>query len=73
MTGSGFSASLDDAEAIAKSVAAGVRGSALAKALRGYEKERLSSVRDMVQSGQQFSQSFTGRAVPLITSHDCRR
>jgi 2-polyprenyl-6-methoxyphenol hydroxylase-like FAD-dependent oxidoreductase len=62
MTGSGFSASLDDAEAIAKSVAAGVHGSALAKALRGYEKERLSSVRDMVQSGQQFSQSFTGRA-----------
>ena len=62
MTGCGFSASLDDAEAIAESVAAGVRASALAKALRGYEKERLSSVRGMVQSGQQFSRSFTGRA-----------
>jgi 2-polyprenyl-6-methoxyphenol hydroxylase-like FAD-dependent oxidoreductase len=58
MTGSGFSASLDDAEAIAESVAAGAGGSALAKALCGYEKERLSSVRDMVQSGQQFSRSF---------------
>jgi 2-polyprenyl-6-methoxyphenol hydroxylase-like FAD-dependent oxidoreductase len=62
MTGCGFSASLDDAEAIAESVTAGVRASALAKALREYEKERLSSVRGMVQSGQQFSRSFTGRA-----------
>ena len=62
MTGSGFSASLDDAQAIAEFVAAGVRGSTLAKALRGYEKERLSSVRAMVQSGQQFSRSFTGQA-----------
>jgi 2-polyprenyl-6-methoxyphenol hydroxylase-like FAD-dependent oxidoreductase len=59
MTGCGFSASLDDAEALAESVAAGVHGSALPKALRGYEKERLSSVRDMVRSGQQFSRSFT--------------
>jgi hypothetical protein len=58
MTGSGFSASLDDAEAIAESVAAGAGGSALAKALRGYEKRRLGSVRDMVVSGQQFSRSF---------------
>jgi 2-polyprenyl-6-methoxyphenol hydroxylase-like FAD-dependent oxidoreductase len=63
MTGSGFSASLDDAEAIAGSVAAGVRGSALAKALRGYEEERLSSVRAMVQSGQQFSRSFAAAGV----------
>lgn len=62
MTGSGFSASLYDAEAIAASVAAGVHGSAPAQALRGYEKERLSSVRDMVRSGQQFSRSFAGRA-----------
>ena len=62
MTGCGFSASLDDAGAIAESVTAGVRASALAKALREYEKERLSSVRGMVQSGQQFSRSFTGRA-----------
>jgi 2-polyprenyl-6-methoxyphenol hydroxylase-like FAD-dependent oxidoreductase len=61
MTGSGFGASLEDAEAVAESVAAGVRGSALAEALRGYETKRLNSVRDMVQSGQQFSRSFTGR------------
>jgi 2-polyprenyl-6-methoxyphenol hydroxylase-like FAD-dependent oxidoreductase len=62
MTGSGFRTSLDDAEAIAESVAAGVHRSALAKALRGYERERLNSVRDMVQQGQQFSRSFSGQA-----------
>ena len=62
MTGCGFSASLDDAEAIAQAVAAGVQGSAPATALRGYEEERLSSVRQLVQAGQQFSRSFTGRA-----------
>ena len=62
MTGSGFSASLDDAEAIAESIVAGVHGSALPNALRGYEEERLSSVRDMVRSGRQFSRSFTGQA-----------
>ncbi|TDW18930.1 FAD-dependent monooxygenase [Kribbella kalugense] len=50
MTGSGFSASLDDAEALADAVAAGV--------LLEYEQRRLSAVRDMVQSGQQFSRSF---------------
>ncbi|MFD6274411.1 FAD-dependent monooxygenase [Streptomyces sp. NPDC060209] len=62
MTGSGFSASLHDAEAVAASVAAGVRGPAMAQALRGYERQRLNSVRSMVQSGQQFSRSFAGRA-----------
>ena len=62
MTGSGFSASLDDAEALAASVAVGVHGPTPAQALREYERERLSSVRAMVQSGQQFSRSFTGRA-----------
>ncbi|MFF2126592.1 FAD-dependent oxidoreductase [Streptomyces olivochromogenes] len=58
MTGSGFSASLHDAKAVAAAVAAGVRGPAMARALREYEKERLRSVRSMVQSGQQFSRSF---------------
>ncbi|MFI5634568.1 FAD-dependent monooxygenase [Streptomyces sp. NPDC051664] len=62
MTGSGFSTSLHDAEAIAESVAVGVHGSALAQALRGYEKKRLSHVRHMVQSGQQFSRTFAGQA-----------
>lgn len=37
-------------------------GDVAAQALRGYERERLSSVRSMVQSGQQFSRSFTGLA-----------
>ncbi len=55
MTGSGFSASLDDAEALAESVAAGLRGSTLAKALREYEQQaaehrpRHGSVRTAVQ------------------------
>ncbi|MFF7885395.1 FAD-dependent monooxygenase [Streptomyces sp. NPDC020794] len=62
MTGSGFSASLHDAEAVAAAVSAGVRGQAMAQALREYERKRLSSVRSMVQSGQQFSRSFTGLA-----------
>jgi 2-polyprenyl-6-methoxyphenol hydroxylase-like FAD-dependent oxidoreductase len=61
MTGSGFRASLGDAEAIAEAVAAGVHGSAPAKAVRGYERKRLSSVRNMVQSGQQFGRSFALR------------
>ncbi|WP_237309467.1 FAD-dependent monooxygenase [Streptomyces sp. AMCC400023] len=62
MTGSGFSASLHDAEAVAAAVAAGVREPAMPQALRGYEDERLGSVRSMVQSGQQFSRSFAGVA-----------
>ena len=62
MTGSGFSASLHDAEAVAAAVAAGVRGPAMAPALQEYERERLSAVRSMVQSGQQFSRSFAVRA-----------
>ena len=62
MTGSGFSASLEDAEAIAESIAAGVRGSAVAQGLRTYENKRLSSVRTMVQSGQQFSRAFARQA-----------
>jgi 2-polyprenyl-6-methoxyphenol hydroxylase-like FAD-dependent oxidoreductase len=61
MTGSGFSTSLDDPGAIAEAVAEGVHGSDLENALPGYEDERLSSVRTMVRSGQQFSRTF-GRA-----------
>ncbi|MFF5358357.1 FAD-dependent oxidoreductase [Streptomyces scabiei] len=62
MTGSGFSASLHDAEAVAAAVAAGVRGPAMAQALRGYEDERLGSVRSMVRSDRQFSRSCAGDA-----------
>ncbi|MDX2740713.1 FAD-dependent monooxygenase [Streptomyces caniscabiei] len=62
MTGSGFSASLHDAEAVAEAVAVGVRESTVAQALTGYERKRLGNVRGMVQAGQHFSRSFTGRA-----------
>lgn len=62
MTGMGFGASLDDAEAIAESLGAGVSGSSVAEALRAYERKRLSSVRGMVQAGQQFSRGFSRAA-----------
>ncbi|MFC1434031.1 FAD-dependent monooxygenase [Streptacidiphilus sp. N1-3] len=62
MTGSGFGASLDDAEAIAASIAAGVRGSEVAQGLRTYENKRLGVVQAMVRSGQQFSRAFAGQA-----------
>jgi 2-polyprenyl-6-methoxyphenol hydroxylase-like FAD-dependent oxidoreductase len=62
MTGQGFSSALEDAEALAESIAAGLRRSAMTKTLADYERKRLSSVRSMVRSGQQFSRSFTGRA-----------
>jgi 2-polyprenyl-6-methoxyphenol hydroxylase-like FAD-dependent oxidoreductase len=58
MTGSGFSASLDDAEAITEALTAGLRDVPMREALRRYEQARLHSVRGMVQSGQQFSRSF---------------
>ncbi|MGW6405485.1 FAD-dependent monooxygenase, partial [Streptomyces sp. NPDC055134] len=61
MTGSGFNASLHDAEAVAEAVAAGLHGSSVARALHGYERERLESARSMVRSGQQFSRSFAGQ------------
>ncbi|MFB6783473.1 FAD-dependent monooxygenase [Streptomyces sp. NPDC056352] len=63
MTGSGFSMSLDDAEAIAEAVAAGVGGRPMEQALQDYERARLNSVRRSVQSGQQFSRSFAGQPV----------
>jgi 2-polyprenyl-6-methoxyphenol hydroxylase-like FAD-dependent oxidoreductase len=62
MTGMGFSASLDDAEAIAESIVAGAGGASVAEALRAYEKQRLSSARCLVHSGQQFSCGFSREA-----------
>ncbi|MEU1776992.1 monooxygenase [Streptomyces sp. SID7760] len=62
MTGSGFSASLHDAESIAAAVSEAMGATPMAQALRGYERERLHSVRSMVQSGQQFSRSFASAA-----------
>lgn len=58
ITGNGFSASLSDAEALAKCVAQGIAGSAAEMALWEYETARLNSVRSLVQAGQQFSRSF---------------
>lgn len=59
MTGSGFSESLLDAEALA----AALSGSDdLAAALTEYEAMRLRSARSLVQSGQGFSRSFAARA-----------
>ncbi len=58
MTGSGFAASMDDAEA----VASGLRhGTPLPRALTAYERKGLARARSLVQSGQQFSRSFAGR------------
>lgn len=61
MTGMGFGASLDDAEAIAAAIAAGRNGSSVVEALRAYERKRLGTVRRMVQSGQEFSRGFASR------------
>jgi 2-polyprenyl-6-methoxyphenol hydroxylase-like FAD-dependent oxidoreductase len=68
MTGSGFSASLHDAEALAKAVAAhGVNGPAAKLALATYERTRLADARRLVQSGQQFSRSLA-RGVAASTT-----
>lgn len=62
MTGSGFGASLSDAEAMADAVRAGVRGDLAVAALRDYERMRLTAARSMVESGQQFSRRFADRS-----------
>lgn len=61
MTGSGFSESLHDAEALAAALSA-QPASDIEAALLDYEGERLRSVRSLVQSGQGFSRSFAARA-----------
>lgn len=60
MTGNGFSASVDDAEAVARAVAN--PRIYPADALELYERTRLDSVRRLVQSGQRFSRSFGRKA-----------
>jgi 2-polyprenyl-6-methoxyphenol hydroxylase-like FAD-dependent oxidoreductase len=62
MTGMGFNASLDDAEALAEALAARTGESSVAEALQAYEKKRLGSARRLVQSGQQFSRGFSREA-----------
>ncbi|HJR88859.1 MAG TPA: FAD-dependent monooxygenase [Aeromicrobium sp.] len=62
MTGSGFSESLQDAEALAAAVATQPTGTGIRAALLDYEGARLRSARSLVQSGQGFSRSFAARA-----------
>ncbi|CAL9675433.1 2,6-dihydroxypyridine 3-monooxygenase (plasmid) [Streptomyces sp. enrichment culture] len=64
MTGSGFGAAMDDADAIAEAVASGLRHhTPMPRALATYERKRLARARSLVRSGQQFSRSFTGQLV----------
>lgn len=62
MTGSGFTEALDDAEALAEAIQKGARlgfgAGAAIDALLYYEKKRISSARNAVQSGQNFSRQF---------------
>jgi 2-polyprenyl-6-methoxyphenol hydroxylase-like FAD-dependent oxidoreductase len=58
MTGTGFNASLQDAEVLARALASGVE---VDEALLAYERIRLPDVRSMVISGQDFSRSFAKR------------
>lgn len=60
MTGSGFGASVDDAEALAKALRS-ITPDEVPTALRDYERTRLSPARELVLSGQSFSRSFARR------------
>jgi 2-polyprenyl-6-methoxyphenol hydroxylase-like FAD-dependent oxidoreductase len=62
MTGSGFSASLSDAEAVASALTTGRDRNAMAEALADYERQRLDSARSLVLGGQRFSRSFARSA-----------
>jgi 2-polyprenyl-6-methoxyphenol hydroxylase-like FAD-dependent oxidoreductase len=57
MTGSGFAAALQDAEALG--AAFGALGTTPQDALLAYERHRLDAARRLVQSGQQFSRGFS--------------
>jgi 2-polyprenyl-6-methoxyphenol hydroxylase-like FAD-dependent oxidoreductase len=60
MTGSGFAASLADAEALGRATAA-TDAHEVPVALLEYEQDRLQPARSLVKSGQSFSRSFAGR------------
>ncbi|MBY8858701.1 FAD-dependent monooxygenase [Nocardia sp. CA2R105] len=62
MTGSGFSAALYDAEALADAFPSRGPGGSIAEGLLEYETARLDNVQRMVESGRQFSRSFARRA-----------
>lgn len=57
MTGSGFAASVADAQSLARALR-GVTAADVPAGLHMYESERLDGARRLVQSGQQFSRSF---------------
>jgi 2-polyprenyl-6-methoxyphenol hydroxylase-like FAD-dependent oxidoreductase len=59
ITASGFNASLQDAAALADCLTQIRPGASTAQALRAYETQRLAPVRQLVQSGQSFSRSFS--------------
>lgn len=58
ITASGFNASLKDAAELGICVTKGIKGRAATRALEKYESSRLNKVRQMVASGQWYSQSF---------------
>lgn len=57
MTGSGFAASLEDAESLSRALD-GVLAGGVESALGKYERDRLEEARDLVLSGQSFSRAF---------------
>ncbi|WP_236792120.1 FAD-dependent monooxygenase [Amycolatopsis sp. GM8] len=61
MTGSGFSASAQDALALAEALDGKGNRSSIPEALRRYEARRLDPARQLVHSGQGFSHSFAPR------------
>lgn len=58
MTGTGFSESRQDAEALGQALGHFTAQSEMVRALERYQRSRLSDARNLVQSGQQFSRSF---------------
>lgn len=58
ITASGFNESLEDAVALGKCVAKGIKGENAVNALEKYEDQRLNKVQQMVLSGQSYSRSF---------------
>jgi 2-polyprenyl-6-methoxyphenol hydroxylase-like FAD-dependent oxidoreductase len=58
LTASGFNASLQDASTIAECVEKGIQGTGASESLLEYESLRLKNARQIVHSGQSFSQSF---------------
>lgn len=58
VTASGFNESLQDAAVLGKCVSRGIDDNKAIEALKKYESLRLNRVRQMVQSGQFFSQTF---------------